>query len=108
FAKRFGTMKTLEKVEEGANVKVLMKELNEEKNVVEGSEKESYLFVDELAKPKKFIGKKVGDVVVVESKEISEDSVSLEQILNWTAEKAAEFEGQLQFEILEITAMEPS
>ena len=108
FAKRFGSMKTLEKVEEGANVKVLMKELDAEKNVVEGSEKESYLFVDELAQPKKFIGKKVGDVVVVKSKEISEDAVNLEQILNWTPEKAAEFDGQLQFEILEITAMEPS
>ncbi len=108
FAKRFGTMKTLEKVEEGANVKVLMKELDADKNEVEGSEKESYLFVDELAKPKKFIGKKVGDVIVVKAKEISEDSVNLEQILSWTPEKAAEFDGQLQFEILEITAMEPS
>lgn len=108
FAKRFGTMKTLEKVEEGANVKVLMKELDADKKEVEGSEKESYLFVDELAKPKKFIGKKVGDIVVVKSKEISEDPVNLEQILSWTVEKATEFDGQLQFEILEITAMEPS
>ena len=108
FAKRFGTMKTLEKVEDGANVKVLMKELDADKNEVEGSEKESYLFVDELAKPKKFVGKKVGDVVVVKSKEISDDSVNLEQILNWSAEKATDFDGQLQFEILEITAMEPS
>ncbi len=108
FAKRFGTMKTLEKVEDGANVKVLMKELDADKNVVEGSEKESYFFVDELAKPKKFVGKKIGDLVVVKSKEISEDDVNLEQILSWTPEKVADFEGQLQFEILEITVQEPS
>ena len=108
FSKRFGTMKTLEKVEDGANVKVLMKELDADKNVVEGSEKEIYLFVDELAKPKKLIGKKIGDLVVLKSKEISEDALNLEQILSWTPEKAKEFTGELQFEILEITAMEAS
>ena len=48
FAKRFGSMKSLDKVEEGANVKVAMKELDAEKNEVEGSEKELFLFVDEL------------------------------------------------------------
>jgi trigger factor len=108
FAKRFGSMKTLEKVEEGANVKVAMKELDAEKNQVEGSEKEIFLFVDELSKPKKFIGKKVGDVVVVKAKEINEDAVTLEQILSWDADKVAGFEGQLEFEIKEITAMESS
>jgi trigger factor len=108
FAKRFGSMKTLEKVEEGANVKVAMKELDAEKNQVEGSEKEIFLFVDELSKPKKFFGKKVGDVVVVKAKEINEDAVTLEQILSWDADKVAGFEGQLEFEIKEITAMESS
>jgi trigger factor len=108
FAKRFGSMKTLEIVEEGANVKVTMKELDVEKNAVEGSEKEIFLFVDELSKPKKFIGKKVGDVVVVKAKEITEDAVTLEQILSWDADKVAGFEGQLEFEIKEITMMEAS
>lgn len=108
FAKRFGSMKTLEKVEEGANVKVAMKELDADKNEVEGSEKDLFLFVDELSKPKKFIGKKVGDVVVVKAKEINEDAVTLEQILSWDAEKVGAFDGQLSFEIKEITVMEPS
>lgn len=108
FAKRFGSMKTLEKVEEGANVKVTMKELDADKKEVEGTEKDLFLFVDELSKPKKFIGKKVGDVIVVKAKEINEDAVTLEQILSWDAEKVAGFEGQLQFEIKEITAMEAS
>jgi len=108
FAKRFGTMKSLEKVEDGANVKVSMKELDADKNEVEGSENETYLFVDELAKPKKFIGKKPGDIIVVKAKEISEDTVNLEQILNWLDGKAADFDGQLQFEIKEITITEPS
>ncbi|MET3731956.1 trigger factor [Moheibacter stercoris] len=108
FAKRFGSMKTLEKVEEGANVKVTMKELDADKKEIEGTEKDLFLFVDELSKPKKFIGKKVGDVVVVKAKEINEDAVTLEQILSWDAGKVAGFEGQLQFEIKEITAMEAS
>lgn len=108
FAKRFGSMKTLEKVEEGANVKVTMKELDADKKEIEGTEKDLFLFVDELSKPKKFIGKKVGDVIIVKAKEINEDAVTLEQILSWDAEKVAGFEGQLQFEIKEITAMEAS
>src|SRR5690606_5530508 len=95
FAKRFGSMKSLDKVEEKANVKVQMTELDADKNPVEGTEKDIFLFVDELAKPKKFIGKKVGDVVVVKAKEISEDALNLEQILSWTPEKVAEFDGQL-------------
>ena len=108
FAKRFGTIKTLEKVEDGANVKVLVKELDADKNEVEGTESETYLFVDELAKPKKFIGKKSGDIIVVKPKEISEDSMSLEQILNWPEGRPADFDGRLQFEIKEITITEPS
>jgi len=108
FAKRFGSMKSLEKVEEGANVKVRMTETDADKNPVEGTEKEIFLFVDELTKPKKFIGKKAGDIVVVKAKEISEDPINLEQILSWTAEQVAGFDGQLQFEIKEITIMEPS
>ncbi|MDX9705249.1 MAG: trigger factor family protein, partial [Weeksellaceae bacterium] len=71
FAKRFGSMKSLEKVEEGeVNIKVQVKELDGDKNEVEnGLNTETFLFVEELAKPKKFIGKKVNDVVTAKMKE---------------------------------------
>src|SRR5690606_28486517 len=45
FAKRFGNIKPIDKVEEDANVKVQLKELDKDKNEKEGGvEKESFLF----------------------------------------------------------------
>src|SRR5690606_17542493 len=55
FAQRFGTLKPLETVEKGSNIKVEMK--------AGDLEKETFLFADEIAKPEKFIGKKVGDQI---------------------------------------------
>lgn len=110
FAKRFGSMKSLEKVEEGeVNIKVQVKELDGDKNEVEnGLNTETFLFVEELAKPKKFIGKKVNDVVTAKMKEISEDNAKLETIFGLTQEEISDFKGLLQFTIAEITKMENS
>lgn len=110
FAKRFGSVKSLDKVEEGeVNVKVEVKELDADKNPVEGGlEKETYLFMEEVAKPKKFAGKKVGASVVVKLKEVSEDNAALENILGWTAEEIESFNGLLEFTIKEVSAMEAS
>src|SRR5690606_14713744 len=60
FAQRFGTLKPLDAVEEGANIKVEMK--------AGDLEKETFLFADEIAKPKKFIGKKLEDTVKIKPK----------------------------------------
>ncbi|MDD3771238.1 MAG: trigger factor family protein, partial [Weeksellaceae bacterium] len=110
FAKRFGSMKSLEKVEEGeVNIKVQVKELDGDKNEVEnGLDTETFLFVEELAKPKKFIGKKVNDVVTAKMKEISEDNAKLETIFGLTQEEISDFKGLLQLTITEITKMENS
>lgn len=109
FAQRFGTLSQLDAVEEASNIKVELKELDADKNEVEGGiSKETFLFSDEIAKPKKFLGKKVGDVVVVKAKEISEDSSVLETILEKSADEVKDFKGLLQATIKEITKTEPS
>ena len=109
FAQRFGTLAQLDSVEEAANIKVEIKELDADKNVVEGGvQRETFLFTDEIAKSKKFIGKKVGDVIVLKAKELSEDNANLESLLEMTAEQVAEFKGLLQVTILEITKTEAS
>lgn len=105
FAERFGSMKSLDAVTEGkVNIKVQIKELNTE----EGIDKESFLFTEELANAKDFIGKKIGDVVVVNAQKLYEDPMSLESTLGLTAEEVADFNGDLEITIKEITVMEPS
>ena len=110
FAKRFGSVKSMDVVEEGeVNIKVEIQELDADKNVVEdGVKKESYLFLEELAKPKKFIGKKFEDVVVVKAKDISEDTAQLQDILGMTAQEVEDFKGFFQITIKEISTMEAS
>lgn len=111
FAKRFGSMKSLDKVAKDGevNIKVIIKELDEDKKVVEGGlEKETFLFTEEIANAKDFHGKKVGDVVVVNSKDLYEDPMNLENTLGLTAEEIATFDKDLEVTIKEITAMEAS
>lgn len=111
FAKRFGSMKSLTEVEkEGeVNIKVQIKEVDADKKVVEGGlDKETFLFTEEIAKPKDFYGKKVGDVIVVNAKDLYEDPMSLENTLGLSAEEVAEFNSDLEITIIEITMMEAS
>lgn len=111
FAKRFGSMKSLEKVaKEGeVNIKVILKELDEDNKIVEGGlEKETFLFTEEIANAKDFYGKKPGDVIVVNSKDLYEDPMKLENILGVSAEEVAEFDKNLEVTIKEITMMESS
>ena len=100
FAQRFGTLKPLDAVEEGANIKVEMK--------AGDLEKETFLFADEIAKPKKFIGKKLEDTVKIKPKDLYEDSVNLEQLLDMSAEEIEDFDTELEFTIKEITKTESS
>lgn len=95
FSQRFGTLRPLDAVEEGSNIKVDLK--------VDGVEKETFLFSDELANQKKFIGKKVGDVIKAKSKDLYEDKTNLEQILEKSAEELADFDGEIELTIKEIT-----
>lgn len=111
FSKKYGSVKSIDKVDDGGevNIKVEIKELDKDKNEVEGGfEKETYLFTDELAKPKKFIGKKVGDQVVVKTSDISDKASALENILDMPEEKQKEFDGLIQVTITEISKSEPA
>lgn len=109
FAKRFGNIKPIDKVEEDANVKVQLKELDKDKNEKEGGvEKESFLFMDELANAKKFIGKKVGDQILVKAKDLYKDPMNLEHLLEKSAEEVKDIDSQIQFTISEVTKLEPS
>jgi len=98
FAKRFGTLKSLDAVEEGANIKVDLK--------AGDVEKETFLFADEIAKPKKFIGKKIGDSIKIKPEDLYEDSMNLEQLLDKSAEEIKDFDSELEFTIKEITKTE--
>src|SRR5690606_3290676 len=98
FAKRFGTLKSLDAVEEGANIKVDLK--------AGDVEKETFLFADEIAKPKKFVGKKVGDSIKIKPEDLYEDSANLEQLLDKSAEEIKDFDSELEFTIKEITKTE--
>lgn len=111
FSQKYGSVKSVEKVaDEGeVNIKVEIRELDKDKNPVEGGfEKETYLFTDELAKPKKLYGKKAGDKVVLKLSEISEDASALENILDMDAEKQKEFDGLVEVTVKEISRMEPA
>lgn len=98
FAQRFGTLKPLETVEKGSNIKVEMK--------AGDLEKETFLFADEIAKPEKFIGKKVGDQISIQPKDLYEDSANLETLLDKSPEEIQDFDSELEFTIREITKTE--
>lgn len=111
FSKKYGSIKSLDKVaEEGeVNIKVEITELDKDKNPIEGGFKnESYIFTDELAKPKKFHNKKVGDTVVLKLKEISEDASVIENLIALDEEAQKNFDGLVQFDITEISVNEPA
>ncbi|MFA5619669.1 MAG: trigger factor [Weeksellaceae bacterium] len=110
FAKNYGSIKTIDKVEKGnVNLKVNIKELDESKNPVEnGVNEDSYIFMDEVSNPEVFIGKKVGDTVLVKAKDINEDAHTLSHILNTTEENVKKIEGDLEVRIELIQKSEPS
>lgn len=111
FTERYGSIKSLDKVtdEPQVNVKVDITELDKDKNEVEdGIKKETYFFTDEMAKPKKVHGKKVGDKVVLKLNEISEDATAIENMLEIPADDQKDFEGFIEATITEISVNEPS
>lgn len=110
FAKRFGSVKSLDEVEEGeVNIKIQLKELDADKNEVEGGlDKETFLFMEEIANPAPFVGKKFEETFEISAKDISEDSAKLEDILGWTAEQIENFDGFFEVTIKEISSMETS
>ncbi|MBI9039980.1 trigger factor [Lutibacter sp.] len=101
--KRFGTLVAKEVVEEGVNIAGSF--ANEEK----GIDKKSTISLEDIkgkANQKKFIGKKVGDVVELESKGLFEDDHKLMGALGLGHDEVHGLEIPLTFTIEEINVTE--
>jgi trigger factor len=101
--KRFGTLVAKEVVEEGVNIAGSF--ANEEK----GIDKKSTISLEDIkgkANQKKFIGKKVGDVVELESKGLFEDDHKLMGALGLGHDEVYGLEIPLTFTIEEINVTE--
>ena len=101
--KQYGKIVSKEKSEEGDDIRV--KVSNEEEGI---SNETTFAIADVRTKTnqKKFIGKKVGDVVTISTKGLFEDEQKLINVLNIDAEKANGLEVEVSFEITEINATE--
>lgn len=109
FAERYGSVKSSDSVNEKSNIKIHIRELDKDKNPVEGGlDEETFLFADELKSPKKYLNKKVGDKITLRLADINDEEGKLEERLGWDKQKAEDFDGWLETEIKEISAIEPS
>jgi trigger factor len=99
----YGKLVSKEKSEEGDNIRVTV--ANEEEGV---SNETTFSISDVRTKTnqKKFIGKKVGDVVTISTKGLFEDEQKLVSVLNIDAEKANGLEIEVSFTIEEISTQE--
>ena len=101
FASRYGKMSPAETVAEGAVLKGVFHELNDEGEVAEGGEHyhSSFRFNDLKAK-ELFEGKKAEDKVVADAKELFGDDQTLVDVLG--LEDGTDFDKKLQFKINEV------
>ena len=101
--KQYGKIVSKEKSEEGDDIRV--KVSNEEEGI---SNETTFAISDVRTKTnqKKFIGKKVGDVVTISTKGLFEDEQKLVNVLNIDAEKANGLDVEVAFEITEINTTE--
>lgn len=109
FQKKFGSIKYIDKVEDKGeiNIKVKIKELDKDKNPIEGGiEEETFVFTDELVEPKKFYGKKVGDTVIAKIGEVSNTESKIENLFGLTPERQKDFDGFFEMTITEISVHE--
>lgn len=99
----YGKLVSKEKSEEGDNIRVTV--ANEEEAIANET---TFNISDVRTKTnqKKFIGKKVGDVVTISTKGLFEDEQKLVSVLNIDAEKANGLEVEVSFTIEEISTQE--
>lgn len=99
----YGKLVSKEKSEEGDNIRVTV--TNEEEAIANET---TFNISDVRTKTnqKKFIGKKVGDVVTISTKGLFEDEQKLVSVLNIDAEKANGLEVEVSFTIEEISTQE--
>lgn len=102
FAMRYGKMSAAEEVAEGAVMKGVFHEVNEEGEVDENAEHyHAMVRFDELKAKDLFEGKKPEDRVEVDAQELYEETAKLEEVLG--IENGAEFDKKLSFKINEVT-----
>ncbi|MCD6543296.1 MAG: trigger factor [Flavobacteriaceae bacterium] len=100
---QYGKMKTQEVIDENSNISGSF--VNEEKEI----EKKSTFKLDKIkgkTNAKKFVGKKVGDVIDLKSKGLFTDDHMLMNILELSHDDAHDFDEPLKFTIEEITETE--
>jgi len=100
---QYGKLITQSEIEENSNVTGTFS--NEEK----GLEKKSTFKLEKIkgkVNTKKFLGRKVGDVLELKSKNLFEDDHMLMNVLGLSHEEAHDFEAPLKFAIEEITQTE--
>jgi len=101
--KQYGKVISKEKSEEGDEIRVkVTSEADEISNEV------TFNISDVRTKTnqKKFIGKKVGDVITISTKGLFEEATKLATVLNIDAEKATDLDIEVSFEITEINTTE--
>lgn len=101
--KQYGKLVSKEKSEEGDDIRV--KVSNEEEGILN----ETTINVSDIrtkTNQKKFIGKKVGDVVVISTKGLFEDEHKLMNVLNVDHDKAHGLDVEVSFTIEEVSTQE--
>ena len=101
--KQYGKLVSKEKVEEGDDIRVKVV------NAEEGIENETTLNVSDIrtkTNQKKFIGKKVGDVVAISTKGLFEDEHKLMNVLKVDHDKVHGLDVEVSFTIEEISTQE--
>lgn len=103
FATRYGKMSVADEVKEGAVLKGVFHELDENGEEVEGNHYHATLRFNQLNDKKSFEGKKKEDKVVVEAKSLYEKPNQLAAALGISEEEAENFDKKLSFKINDIT-----
>ena len=101
--KQYGKLVSKEKSEEGDDIRVKVA------NVEEGIENETTFNIGDVrtkTNQKKFIGKKVGDVVTISTKGLFEDEHKLMNVLSVDHDKAHGLDVEVEFTIEEVSTQE--
>ncbi|MDO5655158.1 MAG: trigger factor [Flavobacteriaceae bacterium] len=105
FASRYGKMSPADHVTEGAILKGVFHELNDNNEVEEGAEHyHASIRLNDIKQKDLFLEKKAEDKIIVDAQDLFEDVALLEETLG--LEDASDFNKKLQFKINEIVGMQ--
>lgn len=104
-ARRYGKLVSTEKVTEKDMV---LGEFTQKDGEISNNSTISLEFVEDAKVKKSFIGKKVGDILVVDPKTVSKDTADMAAMLAITEEEAGALEAKFDFKITDIKNMIPA